>query len=172
MRHAKSDWADGSLSDHDRALNTRGLRDAPRMADWLSQNDLIPDLILCSSAVRTQETAQGMLVRWGASPTVFPSKRLYLASPQTIFSVVSEDSILPDEDSDAIPQTVLVLAHNPGISEAAGWLTGQMIAMPTAAVVAFDLSTASWDHAISPETARCLAVMKPKALGDDNGMHL
>ena len=32
MRHAKSSWSDPSLDDHDRPLNKRGRRDAPRIA--------------------------------------------------------------------------------------------------------------------------------------------
>ncbi|MCH5374620.1 MAG: histidine phosphatase family protein, partial [Planctomycetes bacterium] len=31
LRHAKSSWGDPSLADHDRPLNARGKRDAPRM---------------------------------------------------------------------------------------------------------------------------------------------
>ena len=47
MRHAKSDWGDNSLSDHDRPLNRRGMEDAPSMAQWIEENDLIPDQIIC-----------------------------------------------------------------------------------------------------------------------------
>ena len=51
MRHAKSDWSDSSLSDHDRPLNSRGQRDAPRMANWLAESDWIPDVVLSSDDV-------------------------------------------------------------------------------------------------------------------------
>lgn len=165
MRHAKSAWANEGLSDHDRPLNDRGKRDAPRIADWLAENRLVPDLILCSSAARTQETCALMLNQWKSPSQVFFSKRLYLATPQTIFSVVGEDSILPDDESATIPATVLVLAHNPGMSQAAGWLMGQMVEMPTAALVAFDFQGERWDDSICPETTDHVATMKPKALG-------
>ena len=36
VRHAKSDWGDPSLDDHDRPLNERGFRDAPAMARRLA----------------------------------------------------------------------------------------------------------------------------------------
>ena len=39
MRHAKSDWGDPTVSDHDRILNTRGLRNAPYMGCLLYTSD-------------------------------------------------------------------------------------------------------------------------------------
>ena len=39
MRHAKSSWSDASLDDHDRPLNKRGRRDAPRIAQELHDRD-------------------------------------------------------------------------------------------------------------------------------------
>ncbi|WP_231603256.1 SixA phosphatase family protein [Neorhodopirellula pilleata] len=164
MRHAKSDWSRDGLSDHDRPLNDRGRRDAPEIAQWIDENGLRPDLILCSSAVRTRQTAELMLEQWGEQTPIFVSKRLYLATPQQIFNVVREDSILPDEDSLKIPRTVLLLAHNPGISEAVGWLTRQMIAMPTAALAVMNRDLADWTIPIEPDQMKCLAIIKPKEL--------
>lgn len=42
VRHAKSDWKDRSLSDIDRPLNKRGIRDAPLMAERLKKKVFIP----------------------------------------------------------------------------------------------------------------------------------
>lgn len=164
MRHAKSDWGHEGWSDHDRPLNQRGRRDTPKMANWIAQNGFQPDLILCSSALRTRQTAELMLEQWADPPAVFVTKRLYLATSQQIFRVVQEDSVLPDEDSSKIPLTVLLLAHNPGLSEAAGWLTRQMVAMPTAALAVMNRNATDWSRPIEPEQMQCVAVMKPKAL--------
>ena len=57
LRHAKSSWKHPELADHDRPLNKRGKRTAPRVSALLQDEDLIPDLILCSSAVRAHTTA-------------------------------------------------------------------------------------------------------------------
>ena len=54
MRHAKSSWKDESLDDHDRPLNKRGKREAPRMGELLRDPKLVPDFILCSSARRAR----------------------------------------------------------------------------------------------------------------------
>ncbi len=61
MRHAKSSWANVSQADFDRPLNERGRQAAPLMGRWLDEQGLIPDLILCSTARRTQETCDLLL---------------------------------------------------------------------------------------------------------------
>ena len=58
MRHAKSSFEDNQASDFERGLNKRGEKDAPRMGKLLKEKDLVPDLILCSKAVRTAKTAE------------------------------------------------------------------------------------------------------------------
>ncbi len=56
LRHAKSSWSDPTARDHERPLNDRGRRAAPLVGDYLRREDLVPDLVLCSSARRTCET--------------------------------------------------------------------------------------------------------------------
>ena len=58
MRHAKSSWKEVDLVDHDRPLNKRGMKDAPRMGKLLRKERLIPELILTSSARRARDTAE------------------------------------------------------------------------------------------------------------------
>jgi len=58
LRHAKSSWSHPGLSDHDRPLNKRGKRDAPRMGQLLREEGLLPDLIISSSAKRAKTTAE------------------------------------------------------------------------------------------------------------------
>ena len=58
LRHAKSSWDNSDLADHDRPLNGRGRRDAPRMGQLLAQHDLTPDLIVTSAARRAATTAE------------------------------------------------------------------------------------------------------------------
>ena len=57
-RHAKSDWGDARLADHDRPLNARGLRDAPRMARHLAADGVTVERILASTALRARSTAE------------------------------------------------------------------------------------------------------------------
>ncbi|MBN9170688.1 MAG: histidine phosphatase family protein [Microbacterium sp.] len=52
VRHAKSDWSDDGIADHDRPLNARGERDAPAMARRLAVTGFAPDVIVSSTATR------------------------------------------------------------------------------------------------------------------------
>src|SRR5215510_9473869 len=61
LRHAKSSWKDSDLDDHDRPLNQRGKRDAPRMGQLLKDEQLVPEFILCSSAKRCRKTAEHVI---------------------------------------------------------------------------------------------------------------
>ena len=80
MRHAKSSWASGAQSDHQRPLNDRGRCDAPRVATALVDANWLPDLILSSDAQRTRETYDGMAVSFpGEIPVQFLSS-FYLSS--------------------------------------------------------------------------------------------
>ena len=155
MRHAKSDWSDGSLSDHDRPLNQRGRRDAPRMADWLKGVDSVPDLILSSTSERTRETAQIMLKQWSESPTVSHTQSLYLAHPKTILETIQDHG---DES-----RCLLVLAHNPGMSYMASTLADKSMDMPTAAAAVFRVRC-EWHELRGAGDCELVHFMRPKAL--------
>lgn len=58
LRHGKSSWKLPELADHDRPLNKRGKRDAPKIGNLLKEKDLVPDLIISSNAVRAEKTAK------------------------------------------------------------------------------------------------------------------
>ena len=90
LRHAKSSWGDSSLSDHDRPLKKRGLRDAPRIGQLLAERDLVPDVILCSTAVRARQTAERVLGSCGREVPVHFTKELYLAGPSSYLDLLAE----------------------------------------------------------------------------------
>ncbi len=128
MRHAKSGHDDPALSDHDRPLAPRGRRNATEMAQWLIDQDLVPDLILCSSSHRTRETAEQLLCHWDKKPVVVSSPDLYLSSPATMLDVLIQDN--------RGAKTVMILAHNPGVSTLASMLARRSINMDTSAIAA------------------------------------
>ena len=57
LRHAKSSWADHSLDDRQRALNQRGLGDAPMMGERFNSRGESLDRVVSSPAVRAHTTA-------------------------------------------------------------------------------------------------------------------
>lgn len=156
MRHAKSDWGDNSLSDHDRPLNRRGMADAPQMANWLAENELIPDQIICSSAERTRETVELMVQSWPREPSWSSADSLYLAPPDTIMSVIRSGL------SDA--RTLMVVAHNPGMAYLASMLAGKGVDMPTAAIAVFQVTNSEWSDLDSEASFVLTHFMRPKAL--------
>ena len=58
MRHAKSSWDDPDYSDHQRPLNKRGLKTAPKMGAYIARQNLTPSLLLSSTATRARQTTQ------------------------------------------------------------------------------------------------------------------
>ena len=156
MRHAKSDWGDDTLSDHDRPLNPRGRRDAPRMAQWLSEVDMVPDLILSSASERTRETVSLMSGQWSTARTALFSETLYLATPESIIESINHDG------GDA--SRLLVLAHNPGMAHLVSVLSNQFVDMPTAAIAIFQTQRTDWSDFQSDDSMSLVHYMRPKAL--------
>jgi phosphohistidine phosphatase len=161
MRHAKSDWTDENLSDHDRPLNARGRRDAPEMARWLAEQRFLPEVILASTAVRVRETIDGLLSVWSHQPLVMFSQSLYLPTPTTIMEHVRYEAILT---SGQRPKIILVVAHNPAMEQLVSNLAGAATRMPTAAVAVFECEPIDESNPQSPQVGRCIAVGRPKEI--------
>ncbi len=108
LRHAKSDWYSGAATDFDRPLNNRGRRDAPRVGRWLHLNALTPDVVCCSSALRTRQTLELVGTELGLSMAdLHYLGELYHASEGEITGVVED--YLPGDG------TLMVVGHNPGM---------------------------------------------------------
>ena len=113
MRHAKSAWPPG-VTDPQRPLNDRGRRDAPVAGRWIASTVGIPDLIICSPAIRTRETADLVVSTWQHPSHIVYDDRVYEAHWTELAAIVTG---LPDE-----ARTVLLIGHNPGLEDfAASW---------------------------------------------------
>jgi len=161
MRHAKSDWANEGLSDHDRPLNPRGRRDAPEMAKWIANHNAIPDVILASTAKRVAQTVECLVKQWKTEPYLIRSGSLYLASPQTILEHIRSEGI--DADGRR-PSRLLVVGHNPGMEDLVSSLSRNYAVMPTAAVALFDCEPMQFDDEQAPQVTRLIAVGRPKEI--------
>ena len=163
LRHAKSGWDDPTLDDHERPLARRGTRDVPRIGAFMAANDLVPDLVLCSDAVRTRATLTLLLPAWAPRvPEIRYDKKLYLASPLGI----REHLVRLGTG----PALVMVIGHNPGLHvlalELAGRGNGKDLAAlaekyPTCALAVIDCETTNWgDLRPGRGTLRLLATPK------------
>jgi len=157
MRHAKSSWSH-QVDDHDRPLNERGLRDAPRMADRLQSVGAVPDLVLTSTALRARVTAE--LVCEAMSEEKEPASRADLYLPRT------EDIVEAVACIDVDASCVMVVAHNPGITEAVFSLTRSEERMPTAAAAIIDLDINCWSDLLLDASGSLRCVCRPKDKAD------
>jgi phosphohistidine phosphatase len=159
LRHAKSSWADHGVRDHDRPLNPRGERDAPRIGAFLREVGRLPDLVLASSALRARSTAERVAAAAGLDPElVSVQEDLYLAAPGTLVDVVRRRA--------GAAQRVLVVAHNPGLEDLVEALAGRHERFPTAALAAFELNIDAWPDLALMSPARLDGLWRPKELDD------
>jgi phosphohistidine phosphatase len=110
LRHGKSS-RDDAVEDHERRLSRRGRDDARAVGETLPAAMGIVDLVLCSSALRTRETAELALAGFAPCPRILFEDGLYLAGP----AALSKRLMQLDESDGA----VLVIGHNPGLHELA-----------------------------------------------------
>ena len=157
LRHAKSSWKQPELADHDRPLNKRGKQTAPHMGALLQDEDLIPDLIVCSSAVRAHTTA--LLVAKACTYTgeIHQTRTLYLAEPADYVEVLRQ---VAENHT-----RVLVVGHNPGLEALIEELVDEAMVMPTAALVYLELSLKRWKDLDTNTECKLVNMWQPRDLG-------
>jgi len=147
LRHAKARRDDPKLTDHDRPLSSRGMQDMMAVAEHCAKTGIHPDLILCSSALRTRGTLALLIPYLPPVPRIQIERGLYLASVSDLFARVRE---IGDDVA-----SVLVIGHNDDLHEFAKALVGSGEAglrerlqgkFPTAALASFSLASPSWRH--------------------------
>ena len=166
LRHAKSAWDSPRLTDHDRPLNRRGEQAAQTMADHVASHAPRPDLILCSTAMRTRQTLAPLVGVLGSpTPPIALEKGLYLASEEELLERLQA---LSEEVG-----TVLLIGHNDGIGQLAAALAAQgpeeplarlRDKYPTGALAVLRPSPGPWS-ALAPGTCDLLAFARPRDFG-------
>ncbi len=116
MRHAKSAWDTEVASDYERPLAKRGRKDAPRMGRWIKDNELLPNIIISSPALRASQTATAVADEAGIAPRdIRFEKRIYGAGVSELVRALSK--------CPADKKTVLLVGHNPGLDELLEYLS-------------------------------------------------
>lgn len=156
LRHAKSSWKNVNLVDHERPLNKRGKRDAPRMGKLLAKKNLTPDLIITSSAERALTTAEMVALSSGYEEEITVTRQLYHGDPDDYFEVLRK---MGDPH-----QRVMVVGHNPGMETLVEDLSGKYHRMPTAALVQVELDLAAWADLEDGTTGKFIKIWRPKEL--------
>ena len=136
LRHAKSGKASPSVKDHDRPLNKEGLEQAPRVGALLAKQNLIPEMIISSTAQRAKQTAQLVAENCGFQGSLTLSKELYEAR------FLNYSDILKSL-ADGI-NTMMIVGHNPTQEEFVSHLAGKPIHLSTASLAHLQLNINRW----------------------------
>jgi phosphohistidine phosphatase len=162
LRHAKSDREAG-VEDFDRPLASRGRAAAALMGTYMKTHKLVPDLILCSSARRTTETAE-LLLRQLGQVSIEHRRTLYLAAAGVLLREVRRAD-------DALGKLMLI-GHDPGLHGLAVALAGEGKAdsltslrakLPTGALVALSFDVTQWAK-LAEGKGRLEAFIRPRDL--------
>jgi len=154
MRHAKSDWDADYGADNERPLNDRGVRSARIMGRLLTAEDVAPDLVMTSTAVRARSTAELAKEAGSWTAEIVLEPRLYGTNSDTAIQVAAA----------APPVTRLMLVgHQPAWSILVSALTGERVEMRTATVVFIDFELDDW-AGLAPASGSVGAVYQPRDL--------
>ena len=161
LRHAKSSWEDETLTDHERPLSPRGIRDAKRIAKHLGTLHAPADVVLLSSAVRTRQTLALVKSSLGEA-SVQVEDGLYGATADALLERLRD---IPESAHSA-----LVIGHNPGLEDlvlllaAPGHLRAEVaVKFPTSALATLDLGDRTWSS-VSQGDAQIVGYTTPKRL--------
>jgi phosphohistidine phosphatase len=139
IRHAKSSWDIGSLSDFERPLNDRGKKDAPEMAKRLLDKKILIDVFISSPAKRAKKTAEFFCSVYNRKEEdiVFISA-LYHASTAIFYETI--------EEINNTFTSVALFSHNPGITTFVNELVQSVNIdnMPTCGIFAIKIDSDNW----------------------------
>ena len=142
IRHAKSSWRDATLEDHERPLNKRGRRDAPRLGAAIAARHGAPELMLTSDAARALATVEGILQGMpsdqAAQVVTERCADFYLSGTEAVRRRIAT--------LDESLQCVACVGHNPDWELLASTLCGERIEMTTGNVVTL-FTTLPWVEA-------------------------
>jgi phosphohistidine phosphatase len=141
IRHAKSSWDAPFVGDHKRSLNERGYSAARTVGKWLAEQGHVPDHVQCSTATRCRETWDGIKEVAGFDTEPDFVDAIYHASSDQMLTILNRAS----------GDTLMMLGHNPGISDFAERLIDGVMPdhpkfpmYPTAAVTILDFDIEDW----------------------------
>ena len=140
MRHAKSSWENSSAGDHERGLMDKGIARTKKVAEFMIVNNIIPQLILSSTAKRAFETAKIIAnsISYEKDRIVL-SKKLYLSYTDDVLDELFE--------IDNNINNVMVFGHNPCFTDLVNmFLKKQITNLPTSGMAVIEFKTDKWEE--------------------------
>ena len=117
LRHAKSDWSNLALPDYQRPLNERGQRACLKVGRAMKRLSINPQMVLCSTATRAEETLDRVMEAGELDWPVTPESGLYGAGADRILSLIRRQPDTLD--------SLLLVGHNPGFQDLVIGLSGK-----------------------------------------------
>lgn len=111
LRHVKSSWDFPGVADQERPLAPRGLKAARRLALYIAARRIEVDLVLCSTAARAHQTVVLIRPSLGKDVKISFEDELYAADATVLLDRLRQ--------LDESTQTVLLVAHSPGLEQLA-----------------------------------------------------
>ena len=157
VRHAKSSWADLTIVDKERPLNSRGKRDAPVMAAWCKQHNYIPDFIITSTAKRAKATSKIFAKVLGVPADSYISDdQLYHAPAEQYMQ-----SCYGLEESE---NSVMLFGHNPGITYLANEVSQKYTEnVATCGILIIESSAPNWQE-LAMDNCNLISYKAPKLI--------
>jgi phosphohistidine phosphatase len=156
MRHAKSSWKDPKLEDHERPLNKRGKKDAPLMGKVIHEMELVPQLILSSTALRARQTTEAVIEQCKCDSKVEYLDTFYMGEPS---AYIERLRMLPDDI-----ERVMIVGHNPALETLLQILSRQIESLPTAVVAHIVLPIDHWSELNDESYGDLIGLWRPKEL--------
>lgn len=153
IRHAKSSWKNLDIDDFERPLNKRGEKNAPFMGEILKNQDVIPDLIISSPALRAKTTAKIIAKKIKYRKKVTYEKKIYEASSSDLLQIL--------HSIDDTNKIVFLVGHNPSLNDLAEYFVEFYNNIPTCGVVEIVFNTKKWSKIVQ-ENAQLLSFDYPK----------
>ena len=147
MRHAKSSWAVPGARDFDRELNEWGIADLKKITNFIKKEEIRPDKILCSSAIRTRQTLGEIVDAFSNKPEIEYTERLYSSGLSEYIEIINNTKNA---------KSIFLIGHNPMCGSMATSLPSsgnaddlEKIAYtyPTATVSIIDFDIDNWSNA-------------------------
>ncbi len=139
IRHAKAEGFLEGVSDFERTLKKRGLKDIEMIASYMALQGISPDVILSSCAMRAEQTALQLAKRLDFDGKKYFLEELYYAPNKEILGII----MAQEKSCDSI----FIIGHNPQLNELVNTLSSEHISkIPTTGVVALSFDLDSWSE--------------------------
>ena len=136
FRHGKSDWDANYSKDHDRPLSKRGINASKKMGKYLKGINIIPDIVISSTAIRTKTTAELAMKAGNWSSHFITDNRIYGCSSNLLLELTH---LLDDSN-----KTVCFVGHEPTCSSFISLCTFYSEKFKTASMAKIDFNVKTW----------------------------